>query len=1040
MWLTRLAVRRPVTMGMVILSILVLGAISVRNLPRNFLPNAEFPFIGVFIPYPNGIPTQVERDIARPVEEILATLGGVKEIFSHSDADQCFVGVEFDWGRDVNLLRLEVKEKLDQIRPELPADVRDVLLFTFNTNDIPIVEGRISADGRDLSEGYDLIENRIVNRLQRIPGVGQVNIDGVEPADISVYLKIDKIKEYDVDVGTLFEELGSSNFNLTVGHVTKDGLRYDLRAMSNLTTVEQLEAIPIDDRGLRLRDIADVVYATPALTYGRYLNMEPAVAFWIQKSSGYNTVSVVSDIRAELEEINRDPALEGIDVLMFFDQGEQITNSIRGLLTAGLVGAVLAVGILYFFLLRIGTTLIVSLSIPISIIGTACFLYLTGRSLNVLSMMGLMLAVGMLIDNAVVVLESIYQHMDKDEDANTATLRGTGDVGRAVVSATLTSIIVFAPVIFGNQSELVVWLKEIGITIAVTLLFSLAVSLTVIPVLTAHLLKGGKQSVGRNPWVARWTSGYARVLRWTAVRHPWITGVPIAIAGLLVTGVAVGVSGFRPEVDSGRGIRREYVQFAYEFSDNPDYRRTKEYVNRVQEILWAKQEDYGLEYMYSWYADDVAFTRLYLGKDALSEGDMKSLRERLREDLPTLAGVKFQMGDDSGEGSGVDRFTVTLHGEDSELLNTYADEVKRRLSAVPDVFDVSTDVERGAEEIHVMVDGQRADRLGVTPRDVARLMGITFRGVQLSRVRAEEKEVELWVVLQPEDRSNIENLKGLLVNVHEGREVTLDQVASTVMGRGASRIQRINQKTAVRVRGNYEGERFDDVLDTIDETMATVHLPPGYGWNFGSEIRERQEQQNDMAVNALLAIICVYMVMACLFESLIHPAVVMFCMPFASLGVIWLMILTGTPFNIMAMIGMVILIGVVVNNGIVLVDHINHHRREGMALEEAILAGGVERFRPILMTATTTILGLIPLALGRGHVGDAETYPMARALIGGLLSSTVLTLIMLPTYYHLSERIRVRLGRMFPGLARRLGRLPRLRRRRHSVPGTPEAV
>jgi HAE1 family hydrophobic/amphiphilic exporter-1 len=260
------------------------------------------------------------------------------------------------------------------------------------------------------------------------------------------------------------------------------------------------------------------------------------------------------------------------------------------------------------------------------------------------------------------------------------------------------------------------------------------------------------------------------------------------------------------------------------------------------------------------------------------------------------------------------------------------------------------------------------------------------------------------------------------------------------MGRGASRIQRINQKTAVRVRGNYEGERFDDVLDTIDETMATVHLPPGYGWNFGSEIRERQEQQNDMAVNALLAIICVYMVMACLFESLIHPAVVMFCMPFASLGVIWLMILTGTPFNIMAMIGMVILIGVVVNNGIVLVDHINHHRREGMALEEAILAGGVERFRPILMTATTTILGLIPLALGRGHVGDAETYPMARALIGGLLSSTVLTLIMLPTYYHLSERIRVRLGRMFPGLARRLGRLPRLRRRRHSVPGTPEAV
>ncbi|NNF07585.1 MAG: efflux RND transporter permease subunit, partial [Candidatus Eisenbacteria bacterium] len=685
---------------------------------------------------------------------------------------------------------------------------------------------------------------------------------------------------------------------------------------------------------------------------------------------------------------------------------------------SGLLGAIFAIGILYFFLLRIGTTLIVALSIPVSIIGTSCWMYLTGASLNILSMMGLMLAVGMLIDNAVVVLESIYQKMDQGMSSVEATLQGTKDVGRAVVSATLTSIIVFAPVIFGAQNELVVWLSEIGKTIAVTLIFSLLVSLTLIPMLTSHMLKGGQSSVAKNRFVDRWTNAYGKVLNWTAVRHPWITGLPIAIGILILTGGAIAVSGFSPEADGDRGIRQEYIQFIYEFSDNPDYRHTKEYVNTVQEKLWELREEYDVKYMYSWYADEIAATRLYLHKDALSETEMKELRERLREDLPVLAGVEYRMGDDNGGGSGVQQFSVTLHGEDSEYLNTLAEEVKRRVGSVDDVKDVTTDIERGSEEIHIMVDGAKTSHQGITPRDVADVMGITFRGVRLPKVRAEEKEVDLWVMLQPEDRKNIENLKALTVTINDGTDITLDQVATTVMGRGATRIQRVDQRTAVRVRGSYEGEDFDDVLEEVQATMATVHFPPGYGWNFGSRIQQQKEQQNDMGMNALLAVICVFMVMACLFESVTHPAVVMFCMPFASIGVIWLMILTGTPFNLMAMIGMVILIGVVVNNGIVLVDHINHHRREGKSIDDAIMLGGKERFRPILMTATTTVLGLIPLALGRNHVGGAETYPMARALIGGLLSSTVLTLIMLPTYYQINERLIVRNRRILAALTR----------------------
>lgn len=1030
MWLTTLAIRRPITVLMLLTSMLVLGAISFSRLPRNFLPQAEFPFIGVQVPYSNGVPSQVEREITRPIEEVLATLGGVKDIDSYSDGDVSFVGVEFEWGRDVDVLRLEVKEKIDQIRPELPSDIQQIFLFTFNTNDIPIVEGRISAKDRDLSESYSLLETRVVDRLARLPGVGRVYIDGVEPADLSVYLKLDKIKEHNVDVSALFAQLRDSNFDLSVGHVEQDGLRYPVRSIASMDKVEDLQNLPIDDRGLKLSDIADVHYGSPAMTYGRYLNLEPCVAFVVQKSSDANTVEVVERVKAELAEIDKDPLLEGIDVVMFFDQGAQITNSIQGLLSAGVIGSVLAVGVLYFFLRRLGTTLIIALAIPISVVGTACYIYLSGKSLNILSMMGLMLGVGMLIDNAVVVLESIYRRMSMGEEPIAATLNGTRDVGRAVVSATLTSIVVFAPVILGGTNELAIWLGEVGRTISVTLIFSLLVSLTVIPVLTTHWLKGGSATVAKNRIVDGWSARYGRVLEWTAIKHPWITGVPIALGVLILTGAAVAITGFGPEVDSDRGIRQEYLQIRYDYSDNVNYRRSKETVETVQKLLWEKREDYGIEYLYSFYMDGRAANRLYFEKDALSEGDLKRLREQLREDLPEMAGVDFRLGDDDGgAGAGAKSFSVTLYGEDSDLLAGMADEVKRRLALLPDVQDLRTDIEEGADEIQVKVDPDLAERYGVSGVDIAQIMGITFRGVQLPRVQTEKREVDLWVLLQPEDRKNIETLNSLLVSSQDGKDITLDQVASLELAKGPARISRDNQRTAVQVFGSYEGEEFDEVLGDIRVAMEALHFPPGYGWNFGSRIQNARQQQNDMAINAILAIACVYMIMASLFESLIHPGVVMFCLPFAIFGVIWIMILTGSPLNIMAMIGIVILIGVIVNNGIVLVDHINHHRREGKSLDESILLGGRERFRPILMTATTTVLGLIPLAISRSHVGGAENYPMARALIGGLLSGTFLTLIMLPTYYQLSHRVLARV-RAIPGGVRRLAGKIRLRRRR----------
>jgi HAE1 family hydrophobic/amphiphilic exporter-1 len=1003
MWLTHLSLRRPVTLAMALATVLLLGVISIMKLPLDFLPHVEMPFIAVYIPYQGGIPSENEREIVRPVEEVLATLGGVQQIFSYSDAGEVQVGVTFDWGRDVNLLRMEVKEKIDQIRGDLPEDIQQIFLLTFNTSDIPIIQGRISAKGRDLSESWDLLDQKIIAPLERIPGVGRVEIDGVLPTQASVYLRFDKIMEHNVDVTRLFQELEAANVELTVGRVTDQGLRYDLRTVSGLNGVDDLKELPIDERGLRLGDVAEVLYGAPALSYGRILNNEPAIAFWVQKASGYNTVQVCRAVEAELERINSDPGLAGINSFSFFNQADQITDSLRSLLQGGFVGSLLAIIILYVFLRRVSMTLVVSIAIPVSILGTCIFMYLTGRSLNVLTMMGLMLGVGMLVDNAVVVLESIHRRQHHGARPLAAAVRGTKEVGRAIVASTLTTIIVFAPIVVSKADELTVWLGEVGVTISVTLAISLLVSLTVIPSLSIRMTGSGKKEIKDARWLIWLRRHYLRVLNWTALRHPMLTAMVIVPAVIVVTVGAMQVTKFKPDVEGDAGIRQESLYIGFDYTGPVDKYTSKDYVLRTNEYLESRREDLGLRDIYSWYGADAAGFTLFFAEKTLNSEFLAAVREDLRENLPVQAGLKYRFGGEDGQESGAKTFSVTISGEETEFLNEFAAEAKRRLALIDGIQDLNSESERGKSEVQVKVDSDQAGRFGITPSTISQIMGLTYRGVLLPRLQTGDKEIDMVVSLLPEDQESLENLSLLTVGSVDGQPVQLAQVADFQFGRSPERIFRRDQRSGVSITGTWDGERLDDALDQIRPVMNSLDLPFGYSWNFGTEILRSQQQQSDMGVNMLLALACVFFVMASLFESLLYPMVVMGTVPFASLGVFWLMMVTGTPFNIMAMIGMVILIGIVVNNGIVLVDHINTRRLSGLPLDEAIVQACSDRLRPILMTAGTTILGLLPLAVFHGaHVGDAEYYPMARAISGGLASSTLLTLLVMPTYYRLA--------------------------------------
>ncbi len=582
MKLYELSVKKPVLVMIGLVTLVAMGGIASVKLPVEFLPHVEFPFIGVFIPYSNSHPDYIERHIIKPVEEVFATLGGVRRIQSNTQPDGAFVGVEFQWGRDVGVLRMEVKEKLDQIKSELPADVEHMQILTFDTADIPILEGRISAHGRDLSGSYDLLERSIINPLKRIEGVGNVFIHGIEPREISVYLSMDKIKAHRVDVGNVFRLLQSANASVSGGELTAQGRRYTIRALGSFHDIDDIENLVVSPEGLRLKDIAEVHYGSPELTYGRRLNGEQAVAFWIQKASNANTVDVARRVHAAMEKIKADPALHGIDVLLFFDQSEEILGGINGLRKAGLEGGLLAIAILWFFLRRLSTTLIIGISIPFSIICTLAFMYFTGYSLNMLTMMGLMLGIGMLVDNAVVVLESIYQHQLKREDAAHAAVTGTASVATAVTAATLTSVIVFAPIVFGSKTdELFVWLSSVGVTLSVAHIFSLLVSMTLIPFLAARMRK--PTEIRRSKFLMGLEARYVRALHWTTFKHPkWTLGIVTASLLLTVAGAKlIGMKG--PQNDDALLIERIVMQ--YDFASNVDYRESDAYVKRVEGIL-----------------------------------------------------------------------------------------------------------------------------------------------------------------------------------------------------------------------------------------------------------------------------------------------------------------------------------------------------------------------------------------------------------------------------------------------------------------------
>jgi HAE1 family hydrophobic/amphiphilic exporter-1 len=613
-----------------------------------------------------------------------------------------------------------------------------------------------------------------------------------------------------------------------------------------------------------------------------------------------------------------------------------------------------------------------------------------GKSLNILSMCGLMLGVGMLVDNAIVVLESIDRRHRLESDTRAAALAGARDVALAVTCSTLTTVIVFLPLIVGGGTEIFTWLKEIGVSISIALACSLFSSLTLIPLLSGHLLRHRRSEPPRSlVWLEE---RYVRTLAWTLRNKGWT--FVIVMLGLLVGFVPFATGWVQTTPFAGAVNNRLYLQF--EFSDFVYKSDAERAVVTVEEYMQANRERFGIESVYGVYSENEAHMVLTLARKDLLDEAIKKLRQEIRAGLPQIPGARVFFREDTDQGGGSTYFAVKVYGPDSGALQKLASEAARRLETVEGVEDIATGLNKGRNEIQVVIDRDKALRNGLTAEDVSQIFQFTLGGMRLQRYNAGSREVDTWLELRRQDRQNLEDLRKIQIGPPE-RPVLLGDIASFQVVRRAQEIGRENRKVRVAVNATYEGKDWNGAKKEIEGLMNAFELPPGYSWSWDERILEQGEENRQWQINIVLALILVYITMASLFESLAQPFAILFSIPFAMPGVTWLLAATRTPFNIMAWIGLLMLIGIVVNNGIVLLDHMNQLRRAGMERDEAILRAGRDRLRAVLMTALTTIVGLVPLAFGRAAVGGGPYYfPLARTVMGGLISSTVLTLIVLP--------------------------------------------
>lgn len=1002
------SIKRPVTTVMFFVSLFVVGLIAAVRLPLEAFPSVTFPGIFLQLPYSGSTPEEVERTVLRPVEEAVSTMTGIKRMDGSAKADGASMFIQFsDWERDASIAASDARERIDAIRDELPDDLQRYFVLKFSTSDEAVVKVRLASD-RDMTREYDMIDREFKRRLERIPGVARVDVLGAPPSEVEIAISSDRLNAHGVGLNELNARLRNVNFSVSAGQIDDGGKRLRVQPVGELVDLDQYRNIVIDAKGTRLGDVAEVVLKPSRMDYGRRLDGRPAVGLDIFKERNANLVQVSRDVLAEINAIADDPALNGVQVLVVGDQGKSVTTSLLELAEAGLVGLLLSVIVLYFFLRHWPSTLMVCTAIPICFVMTLGFMYFAGVTLNILTMMGLLLAVGMLVDNAVVVVESIYQERERmPEQPRLASLLGTRNVAIALSAGTLCHCIVFVPNLFGDRNMLSIFMAQIAITISVSLLASWLVAVSLIPMLSARM---------KTPPVVRDDRGlipsmqrrYAAFLRWTLEhRGKSLLGILLIVAVSVIPMTQMKVNMFGGE----DALKADVF---YQWNGAYTKEQMSEEIERIENFLDANREKYGIVQIYSFFSED-GWGGTQIKFDENRSDRTPEVIERLRKDLPKSARAQIGIGSNQGGpggggGFGAETVQVQLVGDSSETLRELGTDIVPLLATRKELRDVRINAGDQNSELSVRVDRERAASFGFSADNVSTFVGLALRGAPLREFRRGATEVPVWVRFAGAENFGTKDIASFTVRAPDGRIVPLLAMVDVEVKAAATEIQRSNRQTTLTLQANLADKVTpQEARDAMEQALQAVTFPPGYSFTFDAGGgQDDQEAIQQMMFNLLIALIMIYVVMAAVFESLLFPTAIMSGVLFSVFGVFWLFWLTGTEFNVMAFIGILVLMGVVVNNGIVMIEHINNLRRRGMSRTDALVEGSRERLRPILMTMGTAILAMVPIALGQTKMagGGPPYFPMARAIAGGLAFSTVVSLLFLPTIYAVLDDLR----------------------------------
>ena len=1039
------AIRRPIFTVMVIMVVLVLGAVSLLRLTIDLFPQIKLPMAAVVTTYSGAGPQEVETLVTRPLEEVMGTVNNVKEIRSESSEGVSVLIVDFNWGTDIDLATLQMREKIDLAQRYLPDGADKPMVFKMDPAMMPIIALSVSG-GRNLQELRGLAEDVIKGRLERLDGVASVSVAGGYQREIQVLVDPARLQAYGLSLAQLTQALQVENMNLPGGRVEEAGKELLIRTTGEFRQVSDIEEVLVllpQGGTVKVKDLARVEDTYRDQRQYTRMNGRPSVGLFVQKQTTANTVRVAGLVKRAIPEVLKELP-PGVDIRVVMDQSGFINNSVRNVVRNAIAGGILAVLILYVFLRNFRSTMIIAAAIPISIVATFVLIYFAGLTLNIMSLGGLALGVGMLVDNAIVVLENIFRHRQEGLGRVEAAGFGTEEVAGAVTASTLTTMVVFLPIIFveGIAAQ---FFRELALTVSFSLFASLLVALSLLPMLSSRMLRvegaevllGGEGLSRRFPggvlaWLGRafdWlNTSYRFLLRGALARRRLVVAVAAGafVASLFVVPL-VGME-FVPRMDTG--------EFSVEIKlpDGAVLAETEKVVSRVEALVNEIPERETV------FTTVGAITSMMRGNEAGSELGKVEVRlvprrlrgrpvnqvvEEVREKVSRIPGAEFKVNAASGfvggDWAGAP-ITVILKGDDLEVLRRLAEEVAGRVRQVPGTRDVDYGLAQGQPEVQVRVNRDKAAAYGLGLAQVASTVRTAISGQVATRYRVGGDEIDVRVRLQPESRRDLRDLENLVVASPLGVQVPLREVAGLVVARGPVTISREGQSRIVTVTAGLAGRPLGAAMRDVRRSLADLRLPPGYALEYGGENKEMMEAFASLGLALVLAVFLVYMIMAAQFESLLYPFVIMFSVPLAFVGVIWGLALTRRTLNVPSFMGVIMLVGIVVNNAIVLVDYINILRRRGMGRDEAVLKAGPTRLRPILMTTLTTVLAMLPLALGLGESGEAQA-PMATVVIGGLTLSTLLTLVVVPVVYTIFDD----LGRR--GLFARLASLrPRWRR------------